>query len=70
MFVDDTVILHINMHKDEYVVEAHKIMQTIISNLGQLKFATGGVFKPVKWFYHLIYFEWNKYNPWQYASNE
>ena len=48
MFVDDTEILHINMHKDEYVVEAHKTMQTIISNLGQLKFATGGVFKPVK----------------------
>ena len=31
---------------------------------------TGGAFKPIKCFYHLISFIWKPSGKWEYASNE
>ncbi|MEJ2137350.1 MAG: hypothetical protein P8X86_19155, partial [Desulfofustis sp.] len=58
LFVDDTDILHIDLRANESVLEAHAALQESIHSWGQLLMASGGAFKPVKCFYHLISFEW------------
>lgn len=71
LFVDDTDILHIDLRKEEEsVYEAHAALQDSIHNWGQLLIATGGAFKPVKCFYHLISFKWRRDGSWAYAANE
>ena len=70
LFVDDTDILHINLNKDETVHEAHEALQASVHNWGKLLIGTGGAFKPIKCFFHLISFVWKASGKWAYADNE
>ena len=70
LFVDDTDILHVNLNKDETVHEAHEALQASVHNWGKLLIGTGGAFKPIKCFFHLISFVWKASGKWAYAENE
>ena len=70
IFVDDTDLIHIRMDKEETPTEAHSALQDSIINWGLLLIASGGAFKPVKCFSHLISFEWTPDGRWKYSSNE
>ena len=67
LFVDDTdLITHIDMSWDETVTQAHQAMQNSIDNWGKLLIASGGAFKPEKYFSHLISFNWYADGRWKY----
>ncbi|KAL9190098.1 hypothetical protein ACHAXT_007309 [Thalassiosira profunda] len=68
IFVDDTDLLHVNLERDESVVEVHQKLQSSINSWGDLLIATGGTLKPVKCFYTLISFVWSN-GEWSYANN-
>ena len=70
LFVDDTDMIHINIKAEETVTVAHQAMQDITSNWGQIIIASGGAFKPPKFFYRLISFCWNTDSSWAYEKNE
>ena len=70
LYVDDTDIVHLDMRADQAVEEAHVSLRDSVHNWGQLLVATGGAFKPVKCFYHLISFVWKRDGKWAYAHNE
>ena len=70
LFVDDTDLIHIDMNQDQYVHEAHAVMQESLVNWGRLLIAAGGSLKPIKCFYHMIFFVWSSYGRWKYESNE
>ena len=63
-------LIHLNMDHEESVFEAHEVMQLSIMNQGELLMASGGSIKPIKYFYHLIPFEWWSNGTWRYAKNE
>ena len=50
--------------------EAHEALQASVHNWGQLLIGTGGAFKPIKCFFHLISFLWKSNDRWAYANNE
>ena len=68
IFVDDTDLLHINMEADETVDEAHRAIQSSVTNWGNLLIVSGGALKPSKCFFSLISFVW-KNGMWAYANN-
>ena len=70
LFVDDTDILHIRMDKDETTAQAHSAIQASILSWGGLLMASGGAFKPVKCFFHLIAFKWRNDGSWKYDRLE
>jgi hypothetical protein len=70
LFVDDTDILHLDIRKDETVHKAHEALWESVHNWGQLLMGTGGAFKPIECFLHLISFTWNSSGKWAYADNE
>jgi len=69
LYVDDTDILHLDMHQDQTVWEAHEALQSSVTNWGKLLLATGGAFKPAKCFYHLIAFKWRGDGTWDYQDS-
>ena len=69
LFVDDTDILHVRMDEEETVTEAHSALQESINSWGGLLLATGGAFKPIKCFYHLMSFRWKPNGEWSYENN-
>ena len=70
LFVDDTDLLHINLRAEESVHSAHQALQDSIYNWGQLLIASGGAFKPIKCFYHIISYDWKPDGRWVYAANK
>ena len=48
----------------------HEALQASVHNWGQLLIDTGGAFKPMKYFYHLILFKRNSGGKWTYPNNE
>ena len=70
LFVDDTDIVHIDLSDNQTVGGAHESLQDSIHNWGQLLIATGGAFKPVKCFHHLISHVWRANGAWKCATNE
>ena len=58
------------MDADESTLEAHEHLQESILSWGNLLIATGGSLKPIKCFYHLISFTWNRKGQWSYSKNE
>jgi hypothetical protein len=64
LYMDDTDIVHLDMRADQEVEEAHVSLRDSVHNWGQLLVATGGAFKPVKCFYHLISFVWKRDGKW------
>ena len=69
LFVDDTDVIHFRMHANESTMEAHQRLQESVLSWGNLLIATGGSLKPVKCFYHLISFTWNRHGQWSYSDN-
>jgi len=69
LFVDDTDLIHINMEREEQLVETHEAIQSSVENWSRLLIATGGTLKPAKCFYHLISFDWKPDGSWKYADN-
>jgi hypothetical protein len=55
LFVDDTNLFHLEMHRNETVFQAHLKFQDSIINSGKLLIATGGTLKPPKCSYSLSY---------------
>ena len=68
LYVDDTDILHLDMHRNQTMWEAHDALQASVDNWGKLLMATGGAFKPAKCFYHLIAFRWRNDGSWAYED--
>lgn len=58
------------MEKDEIALKAHTALQDSIENWGRLLISTGGAFKPIKCFYHLLSFCWLPDGRWAYKANE
>ncbi len=48
IFVDDTDLFHLDMHRIESILEAHAHLQESVINWGKLLIATGGALKPAK----------------------
>jgi hypothetical protein len=69
IYVDNTDLLHINMDREESIVDVHAAIQRAIVNWGRLLIATGGTLKPDKCFYHLIDFAWTRKGGWQYIAH-
>ncbi len=69
IYVDDTDLVHFRMDKDQGKDEAFYRLQEAITNWGKLLIASGGPLKPVKCFFHLISFKWNKDGTWAYKDN-
>jgi hypothetical protein len=69
LFVDNTDLLHLNMHAEESIFDVHAAIQWAIANWGRLLIATGGTLKPEKCFYHLIDFAWTQKGGWQYIAH-
>ena len=70
LFVDDTYLIHIDMNQYQSVYKAHAAMQESIVNWGRLLIATGGSLKPIKCFYHMIFFVYSSYGRWKYEPNK
>ena len=70
LFVDDTDLIHIRMDKNESCTEAHAALQSSIVSWGNLLIASGGAFKPIKCFFHLMSFSWRPNGTWKYDANE
>jgi hypothetical protein len=70
IYVDDTDLIHFRMDEDQGKDEAFYGLQEAITNWGKLLIASGGALKPVKCFFHLISFKWNKDGTWAYEDNE
>lgn len=60
IFVDDTDLLEFRMDCDYSVEDVHQQLQRSVMDWGKLLIATGGALKPIKCFYHLISFKWEK----------
>jgi hypothetical protein len=69
LFVDDTDLFHLEMHKNENVLQTHSKLQDDIINWGKLLIATGGALKPPKCSYYLILFRWKPDGTWLYEDN-
>lgn len=72
LYVDDCDLLHVAMTRNDSAqqVTFHKMQEESVMNWGQLLIGSGGAYKPVKCFYHLISFQWNcKEGEWPYAEN-
>ncbi len=69
-YVDDTGLVHFRMDKDQGKDKAFYGLQEAITNWGKLFIASDGALKPVKCFFHLISFKWNKDGTWAYKDNE
>ena len=70
IFLDDTDLVHIRMDRYESAVEAYNAPQESVDNWGQLLIASGGAFKPIKCFFHLIIYDWKPDGRWHYGSNK
>ncbi len=68
--MDDTDIIHLDMREDQEVEVTHIALRDSVHNWGQLLMATGGAFKPIKCFYHIISFKWKPNGAWDYEKNE
>jgi hypothetical protein len=69
LYVDDTDLLHLNMERNESVLDVHVALQRSIENWGKLLIATEGSLKPDKCFFHLMNFAWTKKGGWQYVAH-
>ena len=65
LFVDNTVLIHIDMVQKETEIQAHQAMQDSIFNWGQLLIASRGAFNPEKCFSHLILFNCRSTGSWR-----
>ncbi len=70
IYVDDTDLVHFRMDEDQGKDKAFYGLQEAITNWGKLLIASGGALKPIKCFFHLISFKWNKDGTWAYKDNE
>lgn len=70
LYVDDTVIIHLNLEEEESLEEAHAALQASLTSWSQLLIATGGALKPEKCFYYIISYTWDRKGGWKYAQNE
>ena len=66
--MDNTDLIHIDLTKDESIVEVHNAIQNNVNSWGNLLIATGGVLQPSKCFYSIISFKWIN-GIWKYANN-
>jgi hypothetical protein len=69
LFVDDCDLIHIDMDCDDDAFETFEKMQESVLNWGNLLIGSGGSYKPVKCFYHLISFKWDRKGKWAYEEN-
>jgi hypothetical protein len=70
LFVDDTDVIHLDITRQESMVEALQGLQESVYNWGKLLIATGGSLKLSKCFFHLVSFSWKLDGTWVYDSNE
>lgn len=69
LFVDDCDLIHIDMNCDDSAFETFEKMQESVLSWGNLLIGSGGSYKPVKCFYHLISFKWDRKGKWLYEEN-
>lgn len=69
LFVDDCDLIHLAMEEDESVSLTHDRMQQSVINWGELLIGSGGAYKPIKCFYHLLSFGWKANGDWFYEPN-
>jgi hypothetical protein len=69
LFVNDTNLFHLEMHRNEIVFQAHSKLQDGIINWGKLLIATSGALKPPKCSYYLISFWWKSDDTWVFEDN-
>jgi hypothetical protein len=70
IFVDDTDLIHLNLHRRETLEDTHDALQISVSSWGGKLIASGGALKPMKCFYHLIDYVWSETGEWSYRSLE
>ncbi len=70
IFVDDTDLEHFDMRRIETAEGAHAKFQESLINWGCLLIATGGALKPIKCFFQLISFRWNRSGTWENKDNK
>jgi hypothetical protein len=58
------------MEEDKGKEDAFLCLQEAITNWGKLLLASGGALNPIKCFFHLISFQWDKNGNWTYKNNE
>jgi ribonuclease HI len=69
LYVDDCDLIHIDMTCNDDVYTTFQRMQESVLNWGKLLIASGGSYKPPKFFYHLISFSWSRDGKWKYEEN-
>lgn len=69
LYVDDCDLIHLDMASEDSVFVTFEKMQESVLNWGRLLIAAGGAYKPVKCFYHLISFKWDRKGKWAYEEN-
>lgn len=68
-FVEDCDLIHINMTCDDSIFTTFETMQEAVLSCGNLLIGLGGSYKPIKCFYHLISFKWDRKGKWSYEEN-
>jgi hypothetical protein len=69
LFVDDCDLLHVAMDCEDSVALTFEKMQNSLMNWGNLIIGLGGSSKPIKCFYSLVSFKWDRMGKWSYEEN-
>ena len=69
LYVDDCDLIHLDMNCEDSAFVTYEKMQESVLNWGNLLIGSGGAYKPIKCFYHLISFSWNSKGEWTYEDN-